>query len=350
MAVRLKDIADHLGLSVSTVSAALQGRADISKATQKLVSSTVEEMGYQPNSVARSLITRKTNVLGVIIPDLSRSFFAEVLKGIDTVSSPAGYNLLLCNTEENPAKEDEMLRMLLSRQVDGIILASAHNASDSTSIQTLRSLSTPLVLVDRFLPSLNFVGGDDEMIGFQATSHLIRQGYKRVAHISGQLTISTAAGRRQGYLKALRRFQIPLYPDYIIESHYHEESGGEEAMTRLLRLGSPPDAIFAASDPIAIGALQAILEAGLLPGNDLGLIGVGNHRYGPYLRVPLSTMDQQRTLIGQEAAKLLLKLIGRTARSRMKNIAIEPKLIIRGSSGRRGKVASLDRSQILKDL
>src|SRR4030088_2748398 len=100
MAVRLKDIADHLGLSVSTVSAALQGRADISKATQKLVSSTVEEMGYQPNSVARSLITRKTNVLGVIIPDLSRSFFAEVLKGIDSVTSQAGYNLLVCNTEE----------------------------------------------------------------------------------------------------------------------------------------------------------------------------------------------------------------------------------------------------------
>ena len=131
MAIRLKDVAQHLQLSVSTVSAALQNREDISEATRIRVVEAVEQLGYHPNSLARGLITRKTFVLGVIVPDLSRSFFAEVLKGIDSITSPAGYNLLVCNTEENAKREKEILNMLLSNQVDGVLLASAHDPNDA---------------------------------------------------------------------------------------------------------------------------------------------------------------------------------------------------------------------------
>ncbi|MBV9875732.1 MAG: LacI family DNA-binding transcriptional regulator [Verrucomicrobia bacterium] len=333
MAIRLKDLAHHLNLSVSTISAALQNRDDISEATRLRVFEAVKKFGYHPNSLARSLVTRKTNVLGVIVPDLSRSFFAEVLKGIDSVTSTGGYNLLVCNTEENAAREEEMLRMLLSNQVDGVLLASAHEPSNSAWRKVLLGLSVPLVLIDRRLPGLNFVGGDDSGIGFEATRHLYSQGYRRIAHIAGPRTVTTAVGRLSGYRRALATLKLPLNDDLVIESHYHEESGGYEAMQRLLKLASPPDAVFAASDPIAIGVLQAALEAKLSLPDDFGLIGVGNHRYGRFLRVPLSTVDQQRSQIGHLAAELLLESMDKR-RLRPKSILTEPKLVVRDSSNR----------------
>ena len=335
MAIRLKDLAHHLNLSVSTISAALQNRDDISEATRLRVFAAVKKFGYHPNSLARSLVTRKTNVLGVIVPDLSRSFFAEVLKGIDSVTSTAGYNLLVCNTEENAAREEEMFKMLLSNQVDGVLLASAHEPNNTAWRKNLLGLSIPLVLIDRRIAGLNFVGGDNTGIGFEATRHLYAQGYRRIAHIAGPRTVTTAVGRLSGYRRALAALKLPLDDDLVIESHYHEESGGYEAMQRLLKLKSPPDAVFAASDPIAIGALQAALEAKLDLPADFGLIGVGNHRYGRFLKVPLSTVDQQRSQIGHLAAELLLASMDKK-RLRPKAILTEPKLVVRDSSNRTG--------------
>jgi LacI family transcriptional regulator len=337
MAVRLKDIAHELSLSVSTVCAALQGRPDISQATRDRVGDAVKRLGYQPNSVARSLVTRKSMVLGVIVPDLSRSFFSEVLKGVELVTSQAGYNLLVCNTAENAVKEDQMLHMLRSRQVDGVLLASAHDAgADGWRgwLSDLKSAGIPCVFVDRRFPGMHFVGGDDEGIGRLGTRHLAEQGYRRIAHIAGPQTISTAVGRKKGYLKTLEDLGIAPAPELVIESNYHEESGGYDAMRKLLELPVPPDAVFAASDPIAIGAMEAALEAGLRMPEQLGLIGVGNHQYSRYLRVPLTTMDQQRLRIGEDAARLLLKLISHPRPARPTQILVEPKLMVRASSRR----------------
>jgi LacI family transcriptional regulator len=349
MAIRLKDLAQHLNISVSTVSAALQNRDDISKATRLRVLEAVKKLRYHPNSLARGLVTRKTLVLGVIVPDLSRSFYAEVLKGIDSVTSSAGYNLLVCNTEENADREEEMLRMLLSNQVEGILLASAHDPTNTVWRKILLELTAPVVLVDRRLASLNFVGGDDKAIGFVATEHLYEQGYRRIAHIAGPSTVSTAVGRLSGYRRALQALELPMDQSLVIESHYHEESGGYDAMQRFLSLESPPDAVFAASDPIAIGALQAVLESGLKLPADFGLIGVGNHRYGRFLKVALSTMDQQRSRIGLLAAKLLLSLIEKE-RTRPKSILIKPKLVIRDSSNRTGFSTAHPSATVLRDL
>jgi LacI family transcriptional regulator len=335
MTVRLKDIAQELDLSVSTVSAALQGRSDISRATQERVQEVVKRLGYQPNSVARSLVTRKSNVFGVVIPDLSRSFFSEVLKGVELITSQAGYNLLVCNTAENSAKEEKMLHMLRSRQVDGLLLASAHDIRASDWLDELKNLRVPVVFIDRCFPGMHFVGGDDVTIGALATRHLIEQGYQRIGHIAGPQSVSTAVGRARGYEQALRDAGIEVKSELTVEANYHEESGGYEAMKKLLQLPERPDAVFAASDPIAIGAMQAALEANLSMPADFGLIGVGNHQYSNYLRVPLSTVDQQRVSIGQEAAELLLKLISRNPPGRATQIMVEPKLVLRASSCRR---------------
>ena len=281
------------------------------------------------------------------MPDLSRSFFAEVLKGIDSVTSAAGYNLLVCNTEESAAREEVMLTMLLSNQVDGLLVASAHEPSNSAWRKILAGSSVPMVLIDRRLPGLNFVGGNDSRIGFQATRHLYDQGYRRIAHIAGPQTVATAVGRLNGYRRALAALGLPADPTLVMESHYHEESGGYEAMQRLLKLASPPDAVFAASDPIAIGALQAALEANLNLPVDFGLIGVGNHRYGQYLRVPLSTVDQQRSQIGRLAAELLLASMEKK-RARPKSLLTEPKLVVRESSNRTGVSEGLTVARSIK--
>lgn len=347
-AIRLKDIASRLGLSVSTVSAALQNREDISLATRNQVRALVREMGYHPNSLARSLVTRKSQVIGVIVPDLSRSYFSGVLKGVDEIINPAGYNLLVCNTEEDAAREEQALHMLLARQVDGILLATSHNCDDAAWRQTLAKTPLPLVLVDRRIPGHHFAGGDDELIGIEATRHLAGQGYRRIAHICGPQSVMTAVGRLAGYRLALSKLSLPSAPEHVVESNYHEESGGYEAMRRLLALkkNMKPDAVFAASDPIAIGALQAALDARVAIPRKCGLIGVGNHQYSQYLRVPLSTVDQQRTRIGREAAALLLRMIDSDRRKSKRppgtggkaeittpiDILIKPQLVARASS------------------
>jgi LacI family transcriptional regulator len=186
-------------------------------------------------------------------------------------------------------------------------------------------------LIDRRFDDAHFVGGDDERIGFIATDHLFRQGYRRIAHLRGP-NVATAIGRLKGYLKALRAHGLRVRRDYIIEASYHEETGGFKAMKKLLEVSPRPDSVFAASDPIAIGALEATLRANLRVPEDLGLVGVGNHRYGNYLRVPLSTVDQNRLKIGRMAASLLLGLIKGTDTSKSRVVLIEPKLIARKSS------------------
>lgn len=342
MAVTLKDLAKALGLSISTVNAALYNRTDISSATRKRVQDMALAMNYHPNLVARSLKTQKTYVLGVIVPDLSRSLFTEVTKGIDMVASAHGYNLVLCNTGEDPSRETGQIATLVSKRVDGLILASAHHPQSKVAPESLAVSGIPLVLVDRFFPATNFVGTDDVKIGYLATKHLIEQGYRRIAHLRGP-NVSTAQGRLKGYIKALREFGIPTRKEYILEAQFHDESSGFKAAKKLLTIRSRPDAVFAASDPIAIGALEALLESGQRVPQDIGLIGVGSHRYGRYLRVPLSTVDQNLIEIGQQAASLLLGLIEKGAKRRKPRvILLDPKLVARESSGGR---AALGRSR-----
>lgn len=344
MPTRLKDLAERLNLSISTVSAALKNRSDISPTTRRRVWNKAKEMNYRPNWVARSLVTRKTQVLGVIVPDLSRSFFTEVTKGIDEVTSEKGYHLVICNTGEDAVREEEELMTLISKRVDGLIVASAQKPGTKGVGKQLAKTGIPFVLVDRFFPRVDFVGGDDKKIGYLATEHLISQQYKNIAHIRGP-HISTAIGRYQGYMNALRRHGLSMRRDYVIEAHYHEESSGYQSMRKLLEVSRRPDAIFAASDPIAIGALQAILEAKLRLPEDMGLIGVGNARYGQYLSVSLSTVDQNRVQIGRTAANLLLRRIQKSAPSQPQIILIDPTLVIRESSNRDAKQAKHSRQE-----
>ena len=239
--------------------------------------------------------------------------------------------MLLCNTGEDPDREDKQILTLVGKQVDGLILGSAHPPGSTRIYEEISMIDIPCVLIDRYFEKLHFVGGDDVMIGYAATEHLITQGYKRVAHVRGP-NVSTALGRLKGYRNALRVHGITVPAEYVVEAPFHEESGGAQALETLLRLSSPPDAVFAASDPIAIGVLECALRHGLQVPDDLGVVGVGNHRYGQYLRVPLTTVDQNRVEIRRLAASLLISLINGKPASRPQVRLFKPHLIVRESS------------------
>jgi LacI family transcriptional regulator len=329
---RLKDVANALGLSISTVSAIAQGRPNFNQKTRQRVLRKIEELHYRPNSLARGLALQKTHVLGIVVPNLSRPFFPHVLDGIDKITYAAGYDLVVFNTDDDPAREERGLATLLGRQVDGIMLASARDGRKNGSWKWSEKLPVPFVLIDRFFPSVPFVGADDERIGLMATNHLIEQGYKSIAHLAAP-NVVTGFGRYRGYLKALRDAGMRVQRELAPNVPWREFDGGYEGAKQLLALRHRPDAIFAVNDLVGVGAMVAMLDLGIRIPEDCGLIGVGNVRFGEFLRVSLSTLNLHPLDVGKTAASILLKLIqGEPPPSAP--IFLPPKLIVRESSRR----------------
>ncbi len=326
MRVRMKDIAAELNVSVVTVSKVLRNHSDISAATRERVLRRMKELDYRPNLAARTLVTGRTFMIGLIVPDLVHPFFAEIARTLSQRIRPKGYNLVIASSEGDAELERHEIESLLARQVDAIVLASTQTRPMALAGRT------PMVLIDRQIAGLasNFVGVNDEKVGYIATRHLIETGYTRIAHIQGP-ALSPGLQRYAGYRKALAESRRPVDPAYVVQSDEHD-SEGFDAMQKLLALNPRPDAVFAFNDPIAIGALKAILGAGLRVPQDIALIGAGNFRHADLLRVPLSTVDQANTAIGEQAAKLVLKLIEAKSQPAPKSILLEPSLVLRDSS------------------
>ena len=330
----MKRIAGELGVSITTVSKVLNNRADISQATRSRVLAKVEELGYQRNAVARSLSLRRSHTLGIVIPDLMHSFFVEIIAGIEPVASTRGYGLLLCSSSENPEKEQSELEMLRSRQVDGIVLASAHGSGITGLLQQLTKQGTTLVMIDRDdHPSVKChrVLTDDDRVGRLATDHLLDLGRRAIAHIGGPAIVH-AKRREKGWREALRARGIKPSDEWIARGGFME-SGGYHAMKRLLDVRPKIDAVFAANDPSAIGAMKAIWEAGLRVPDDIAIVGVGDIALGDLLRVPLTTVGWSRTDQGRHAAELMLNSLDEDNDAEPQRIIIPPRLIVRESSG-----------------
>ena len=330
--VRLKDIAHDLNVSVMTVSKVVRGCADVGAETRSRVLARIKELNYQPNWVARSLAARRTFMIGLIVPDLMHSFFAEIAKGVSTTIRPLGYDVVICNSEEDCAVESSEVDRLLARQVDGLILASAQPPSSLAVFERIEARNVPYVLVDRRFTDARapYVGADDEAIGRLATNHLIERGCRRIAHIAGP-PLTTGVGRLKGYRDALAEAGISLPDPYVV--HATDDASGFQAAQRLLALDPRPDAIFGYNDPTAAGAMKAILEAGIAIPGTMKVIGVGNVHYSDLLRVPLSTIDQSSTAIGRQAAEILVKAIGSKRRRPPRTVVIDPALIVRESTG-----------------
>lgn len=330
--VRLKDIAHDLNVSVMTVSKVVRGCADVGPETRKRVLARIKELNYQPNWVARSLAARRTFIVGLIVPDLMHSFFAEIAKGISNALRPLGYDVVICNSEEDAALEASEIDRLLARQVDGLILASAQPPSATDPFTRIEARGVPFVLIDRRFAAVNasFVGADDEAIGRLATNHLIERGCRRIAHIAGPQT-TPGVGRLKGYRDALAAAGISVPNSYVTPGT--DDATGYEAARKLLALRPVPDGIFGYNDPVAAGAIKAVLEANFQIPEQMKVIGAGNVHYSDLLRVPLSTVDQRSTDIGGQAAEILAKALSSKRKRPTSSVVIEPRLIARASTG-----------------
>jgi len=335
--VRLKDIARDLDLSTVTISKVLRGHSDIGEETRKRVLKRMEELNYQPNFAARALITGRTWTIGLVVPDLLHPFFAQIAKALSAGIRGQGYSLMITSSEEDPELERQEIEQLLARRVDAIVIASAQWTVES--FRRIEERRIPYILIDRKFLGLaaNFVGVDDEAVGLLATGHLIAQGCQRVAHIRGPET-STALGRLEGYKRALGAHGLTALPECIVpigaSGDDRGEPGGYEAAKKLLSLDRPPDGIFCFNDPIALGAMRAILDAGLRIPEDIAVVGCGNVLYSDFLRVPLTSIDQDSAAIGRHAAELALSLVGAQGPERPRTELVTPKLVVRASTMR----------------
>jgi len=334
--VRMKDIAEDLGVSLMTVSKALRNHHDVGEETRQRVLRRAQELNYQPNLTARGLASRRSFLIGLVVPDMMHSFFAEIARGAADELEPLGYQILIANSGERADRELEQIRSFMGRGVDGLILASAAVDAGGPLAEALGASGVRYVLIDRAIAGLsaNFVGVDNEEIGYLATAHLIEQGCTRVAHIRG-LAVSTGTGRLRGYRRALESHGLAA-PDGYVSGGEYEDGAGYSAMRRLLELQPRPDGVFCYNDPVAAGAMKAILEAGLEIPGDIAVIGAGNVHYSDLLRVPLSTIDQSSGLIGQTAAGLLTDGMRAKGPLAPRSVLFPPQLVVRASSRRKG--------------
>jgi LacI family transcriptional regulator len=340
MPVRMKDIARDLGVSAITVSKVLRNVGEIGEETRRRILNRVKELDYQPNPAARSLATGRTFMMGLVVPDLVHPFFAQVAKGASRVLREQNYGLVISSSEQDPDLEKNEIRQMLARRLDVLLIASAQCRVES--FRRIEQQQKQYVLIDRKFGGLaaHFVGTDDLALGRIATEHLIETGCRRIAHLGGR-DISTAMGRLQGYREALADRGLSVRPEYI-HSRAHTDNDadamGYEGMKILLELNPRPDGVFCYNDPMAMGAMEAVLEIGLRIPEDIAIIGCGNVKYARMLRVPLSSVDQNSQALGEQAAKLALEIATTKKSVRPKTILLPPSLIARESTMRKPTV------------
>lgn len=339
MTVRLKDIAADLGLSIVTVSKALRNEGRMSPETRERVLQRAKELDYHPNWTARGLVSGRTFLVGLIVPDLVHPFFAVIAKQVAARLRPKGYTVVIASSEEVPEIEEQEVETLVGRGVDALILASTQRSARSPLFRLLAQHQLPYVLIDRKVRGLaaHFIGGDDEQVGRLATQHLLDRGYRRIAHIRGP-RLSTGDRRFRGYARALEERGILPDPDLVVSATAPDERGetsGYESMQLLLARRARPDAVFCYNDITASGAARAILDRGLRIPNDVAVMGTSNlaglARWST-TPVPLSTVDQNAEEIGTQAADLLTRLLDSPDTIPPAEIIVPQKLVLRSST------------------
>ncbi len=339
MAIRLKDIAADCGVSLITVSKVLRKKPDVGKATRDRVLQRMRELNYRPNMMARGLASGRSYTVGLIVPDLVDSFFAEFARSLAAALRAHFYQLIVSSSDGDSQLEQDEIENLLARGVDALLLASCQGREPQ--LPSHFGAGAPCVLVDRRLAGIktHFVGTDDVHAGRLATLHLIDSRRSRIAHITA-LHLSTADARLAGYRKALASGKLPFRKQYLLERSLHSGRAdhiGHGAMRELLALRKPPDGVFCYNDLLAVGAIRAILGHGLRVPEDIAVIGCGNLSLSTYLEVPLSSIDQRTTVLGERAARLALALV--KGRKRVAKVElVQPAVVARASTV--GSIAS----------
>ena len=327
----MQDIARLAGVSLGTVSHVLNDTAKVREPMRKRVLDAVQAMGYQPSQLARGLRRDKTNMIGMIIPDITNPFFPAVVRGAEDVAFSNGYRLILCNTDNDHSKELIHLNELRTYLPAGLIVIPSNFSDLTTQAEWYRRAGTGVVCIDR-LPknwSGDSVTANNEEGAYNATRHLIQLGHTRLTTITGPLHLTNAKERLAGFKRALKEAKLPLSPEYAQEASFDKQGGHAKALV-LLRLIPRPTAIFAGNDMIALGALLAIRELGLRCPEDISLVGFDDLDLAETTNPSLTSVSQSGYQLGTAAARLLLdRREGDT--SPPKHIVLETSLTLRHS-------------------
>lgn len=331
--VTIKDIAKELNTNYSTVSRALNNHPRISEETKTAVKLKAKQMGYKPNLVAQQLKSGSSRNIGLIVPRINRVFFSNVIDGIETVARKNGYNVLICQSYENAEEEYRNVQTLLSNNIAGLIISLTRETYSLEAINNVLQQEIPLVLFDRTLDNsvANKVINDNYYGAYQLTSHLLQKGYKRIVHFSGPLHITSYKERLQGYKDALEDQKVTFTEELVIENVLTKERG-MQSIKLLFDKGIFFDAVFAASDFSALGALLYLKDIGKHIPEDIAISGFANEPFTELLG--MTSVEQFSKNIGEKSAELLLKQI-ETKATEQETIKIKPELIIRKSTNKK---------------
>ena len=330
----IKDLAKELNLSASTVSRALRDHPDISPLTKKRVISLANKLDYHPDSIAQSLQTQKTKTIGVIVPEIKQPFFASVINGIEELAYSAGYTIIVCQSNETYHREVLYTRTLVSHRVAGLLVSLSQTTQNLDHFKALQRRGVPIVFFDRVNDDIEAskVVVDDYNGAFAAVDHLIKSGYKRIAHLAGPKNLSISKYRLKGYKDALKLGNRPYNEELVVYGGL-DDTDGVVGFQKLLSLEILPDAVFAVNDPVATGAFLTIKEHGLKIPDDIALVGFSNTNVSSLLDPPLTTVEQPTYEIGKTAVQLLLAQINNNEKNFVPQFEVlKTHLIIRGST------------------
>jgi DNA-binding LacI/PurR family transcriptional regulator len=326
--VNIKDIAKYCGVSAMTVSRALNNSSEISESTKEKVLKACQELGYKPNSAAKSLITKKTNMIGLIIPDITNQYYSHISKGVGSYLEEQGYGLILCNSDRKKENENRYLSFLTEGRVDGIIILPVKpHKEDYEAI----AKELPMVMVDNIAKDLevSFIGNNNYDGGTKIISHMVKQGYKKIGVILGDKRSTASNERFAAYKDVLASSGIKIDESIIHHSNSTFEDGFKLAE---LLIDNGVDSIFAINDTVAMGVLKYCYKNNISVPEKLGVAGYDNIEQSAMMPVPLTTVEQNKDILGKIAAEVLMEHVKDNS-AKAKDIILEPKLVIRKSCG-----------------
>jgi LacI family transcriptional regulator len=337
MEVKIKDVARIAGVSTTTVSRVLNGERYVKEELQARVKKAIEELGYSPSHIARSLVRRKTNLIGVIVPDLTSYFYATILSSIENTASLNGYNLIVCNIIEDIDKEFKYLNVFKEMRVDGIIIM--HEKINDDIRTFLNKLNIPFIFSSVKPIGQNFTSViiDDYEASYDATKYLIELGHERIGFIGGDMRdITSGQNRYVGFRSALTEHRMKIYYEYILFGDYKTKSG-YELMNEMLQSKPYPTAVFAVSDDMALGAINCIVDHNLNVPEDISIIGFDGSQITELVRPRLTSMEQPIDEMGITTVNTLLEFISRVDHESKEDIILKHRLVIRDSCKKRDK-------------
>ncbi len=337
--VTLKQIAEELGISITTVSKALKEYPDVSKKTRKLVRETAAMLNYKPNSFAVNLRTKESKTIGLIIPEIVHHFFSSVIKGIISQAEKKGYLVITLQSNESFELEKKQLDLLLSKRVDGILISLANGTADYKHLLGITEQQTPLVMFDKIakLVKCSKVIIDDRKAAYKATEYLIQIGCKRIAHFRGPLLPQNSIDRFLGYKQALLDYNIPYDASLVYINDCGDKSfeEGKNNARQLLKEHNDVDGIFINTDLVAIGAMTELIKNGIRVPEDISVVGFSNWFMSSVISPSLTTINQPGFEMGKKAFKILYKEIQHKKKNKkitFKEVVLETDLIVRDST------------------